>query len=72
MKKIWLLTFALAGCSSSGSLPVYDNYYRHPDVIKCPGNMFAYCEGRQRSDMVCECIDRQDQRRILEQLQGIL
>ena len=74
MKKIWFLTLALAGCSTTpGSLPdVNPNYYNHPDNIKCPGNMFAYCEGRQRSNMVCECVDRQYQRDVLDAIQGIL
>ena len=71
--KIVLLALLLVGCAAQPGAPVTvdTDYYMKPENIKCPTGQFAYCEGRNTADMVCQCVDRQQQRHILEQLQGV-
>lgn len=63
-----------SGCASGGgsiSAGNYEKYYTRPDVIRCPSDMVAYCEGRQRRDMECTCIKDRDMSDVLDQLRGL-
>ena len=63
-----------SGCASGGgsiSSVNYEKYYTRPDVIRCPSDMVAYCEGRQRRDMECTCIKDRDMSDVLDQLRGL-
>ena len=61
-----------SGCASGGNYSGnYDNYYNRPDVIRCPSDMVAFCEGRQRSDMECVCFSNRDIRYVLDGLRGM-
>jgi hypothetical protein len=71
MKKLFSLgIFTLAGCSTGGSY--YQTHYDNPDNFFCPDTHFAYCDGNSRTQMECQCIDRQYQRNIFKSLQGVL
>ena len=72
MNKIFLpLMLFLTGCATSSegpSLPLA--YEGDPEYFYCPRDSFAYCEGNDPKRMQCICIDRREQRRFFERLQG--
>tara|TARA_B100002019_G_C21085897_1_gene506134 strand:- start:223 stop:432 length:210 start_codon:yes stop_codon:yes gene_type:complete len=69
MKKL-VLSLLLTGCAGSvGTLP--PTYIGDPENFYCPVGSFAYCEGRDKVEMECVCIDRSEQRRTLERLASL-
>ena len=46
------------------------NYYDYidPKNIKCPTPMVAYCAGRSPNKMDCQCINREQQMRMFEDM----
>jgi hypothetical protein len=68
---IALLSVLSIGCAGVNSqLPM--RYIDEPDNFKCPSEYFAYCEGHNRSQMECQCIDRQYQRNTIQSIFGIV
>ncbi len=69
MNKLMPVLLLVAGCSSQG----YTNnekFYDDPDNFYCPSSHFALCEGHMRSQMECQCVDKQLQRQVLQGLSG--
>ena len=68
---IALLSVLSIGCASVDSqLPM--RYIDDPDLFKCPKDYFALCEGHNRMNMECQCIDRQYQRNTIQSIFGIV
>jgi|MDSZ01.2.fsa_nt_gb hypothetical protein len=68
MKRL-LLSLMLTGCATSGSATLPVTYKGDPENFYCPTDSFAYCEGNDKKNMECICIDRREQRRFFERLQ---
>ena len=68
---IALLSVLSIGCASVNSqLPM--RYIDDPDLFKCPKDYFALCEGHNRMNMECQCIDRQYQRNTIRSIFGTI
>ncbi len=68
MKKLIPVLLLLAGCNSQGYTK--GNFYDDPDNFRCPNTHFALCEGHMRTQMECQCVDKQLQRQVLQGLSG--
>ena len=68
MKKLIPVLLLLAGCNSLGY--TNGNFYDDPDNFRCPSSHFALCEGHMRTQMECQCVDKQLQRQVLQGLSG--
>ena len=69
LNKLMPVLLLVAGCSSQG----YTNnekFYDDPDNFHCPSSHFALCEGHMRTQMECQCVDKQLQRQVLQGLSG--
>ena len=64
-----LVALLLASCTSTNKQLPY-RYLDGPNDFKCPSEYFALCEGHNRMNMECQCIDRQYQRKTIESLLG--